>query len=108
MTLEFSVETHEVNGTTVVTAAGELGIGTADRLILAAERAMHRPECHTLHLDLSGITFCDSAGLGALVSIRNGCQSLGMALVLDKPSERVTRLMQITGLDQVFPIASSG
>jgi anti-sigma B factor antagonist len=104
MVPQLSSETHYVDGVTVITAVGELDAYTADKLTVIAERAMHRPECHTLHLDLSAISFCDSVGLGALVTIRNGCRSLGMALVLDQPSQRVSRLMQITGLDQVFPV----
>ena len=57
-----------------------------------------------LLIDLSGVPFLDSAGLGAIVSIRRRLQVLGGKLVLAVDNEIVLRLLKLTSLDRVVPI----
>ena len=61
----------------------------------------------SLVVDLSGVTFMDSTGIGVLV---NALRALGRSegrLVLVCPTERVLRPFQITGLIDYLPIARS-
>jgi anti-sigma B factor antagonist len=55
-------------------------------------------------LDLTMVTFLDSAGLGALVAIRRRLQSMDGALVLVCGNDIVLRVFKLTGLDRVMPI----
>ena len=55
-------------------------------------------------LDLSGVSFLDSSGIGTLVELRNVATDTGGGLTLRHPSERTARLLQITALDTVFTI----
>ena len=55
-------------------------------------------------IDLGPLTFLDSAGLGALVSVRRRLRVLRGGLVLAAPNEAVLRLLRLTGMDRVLPV----
>jgi anti-sigma B factor antagonist len=91
-------------GPTLLLIDGEVDLAVADELGEAAEAALVDSGGRGVILDLSGVTFLDSTGLGALVGIRNSLVQRDASLVLLRPSEPVTRLLQITGLVDVFAI----
>ena len=62
---------------------------------------------NTLIVDLSGVGFLDSTGLGALVEARAATTEAGGALPLVCNQERILKLFTITGLDGVFTIHST-
>lgn len=53
-------------------------------------------------LDCSGLTFVDAAGLGVLVRTQRACEDRGAKFVLLEPPRCLTRLLCITGLDEVL------
>jgi anti-sigma B factor antagonist len=53
-------------------------------------------------LDLSGVTFCDSAGLNILLVARLQADDRGAELVLACVSPQLQRILQMTGADQVL------
>ena len=57
-----------------------------------------------LVVDLSGIEYMDSAGLGTLVGLQKRLREVGGAMVIAGPQPRVRRLFDITGLDQIFAV----
>jgi anti-sigma B factor antagonist len=61
-----------------------------DRLL--AERGVRR-----LILDLADVGLIDSAGVGALVSIRERTEQLGIELILANVPRPVHRILEITG-----------
>ncbi|MBN2141532.1 MAG: STAS domain-containing protein [Desulfovibrionaceae bacterium] len=54
-------------------------------------------------LDMSGLDFVDSTGLGALLSCNKAMAERG-EMVLAGPGEKIRRLLAITRLDRVFSI----
>jgi anti-anti-sigma factor len=80
--------------------AGELDMDGVDPLVFddEAARAAH------IVLDLGGLEFCDSAGLNALLRLRLQAVGRGIPVHLAAVPERVTRLLEVTGADQVFPV----
>lgn len=59
---------------------------------------------HGLHiLDLTGVPYMDSAGLGMLVSHYVRCQNRGVRLVAAGVSPRVLQLFEMTKVDGFFP-----
>jgi anti-sigma B factor antagonist len=58
----------------------------------------------TLIVDLSGVAFLDSTGLGALVEARAATTDAGGAMPIVCSQERILKLFTITGLDGVFTI----
>jgi anti-anti-sigma factor len=95
-----------LDGVAFLRMVGDVDLASADQLRDAAEFALTN-HVGTLRIDLSEVTFLDSAGLGALITIRNQAREIGIELVLDQPSERARRVMDITGLTKVFTIHSA-
>lgn len=88
---------------TIVRLRGELDIATAPAL---RERlmALLQPGLRRLVIDLSGLEFCDAAGLGLLVGIQKRTVSLGADLRLSGPRRQLAALFQSTGLDRSLKI----
>lgn len=59
---------------------------------------------HRIVLDLDRVTFLDAAGLGAMVATLERLRRADGSLVLRAVPPRVTRLLEITGLDANFDI----
>ena len=94
----------ERSGWSVVTASGQLDVATAPRLRETLQAQQHAPT-RRLVLDLSGIEFLDSFGLGVLVGGLRRARSGGGALVLVGVRPRIAQVLAVTGLDAVFDIA---
>lgn len=82
----------------VVALTGELDADTASHSrSLVGEHLLAGPG--NLVLDLSGLTFIDSAGLAAIVATDEGVRRAGTRLVLAAPGRNV---LHLTGLDAVL------
>ncbi|SDC30145.1 STAS domain-containing protein [Actinokineospora iranica] len=91
----------------VVSVTGEVDLATAPDLERALETALSQPEATGVRVDLSGVEFMDSAGLRVLVAARRNAETAGQSLVLHAPHDRVRRIIEITGLAEVFGLADS-
>jgi anti-sigma B factor antagonist len=81
----------------LISFAGDLDVATAENLRSAADEAWQaRPS--SIVVDLAGMTFCDSVGVGALIYILKGCTQRGTRLALAGANSRTRRLLRITGL----------
>jgi anti-sigma B factor antagonist len=89
----------------VVSAAGELDLASYEVLDRELAGAIDRG-CRRLIVDLTGVTFIDSAAMGALVvNARRLPDDGGCVVVADDP--RILRVFEITGLDRTFEIERS-
>lgn len=91
-------------GAVVIAVSGDLDIATADQLFRDANEALRAHAPTTLVLDLAGVAFLDSSGIGTLVELRNVAGDTGGEVVLRRPSVRTRRLLEITALDSVFSV----
>ncbi|WP_327287730.1 STAS domain-containing protein [Streptomyces sp. NBC_01198] len=57
-----------------------------------------------LVIDLSGLEFCDSTGITALLAARQYAQAADAHLILAAVPADTLRILTIAGLDQVFTI----
>ncbi len=55
-------------------------------------------------LDLSGVSFCDSSGLGLVMGRMRKCLSVGSTMVVLNPSVAAERILQIAGMDKILKI----
>jgi len=58
-------------------------------------------------LDLSGVPYMDSAGMGAIMNYYVHCQNRGVKLMIAGVSSRVLELFKMTRVDTVMTFASS-
>jgi anti-anti-sigma factor len=104
--LSVSVSAEGADGTCIVLRlAGEADLTTrALAEVLTAEVAK-KPRLFLV--DMSGLTFIDSAALHEIVRAHRQLRADGCLLVLVSPSPIVARILQLSGLDQVLPIRTS-
>lgn len=101
--MEVSVTSRPSGDRTVVHVTGEIDVYTAP--VLREELARLVDGGHNnLVVDLTGVPFMDSTGLGVLVGALKKVKTHGgdLALVIDQ--EKVLKVFRITALTQVFPI----
>ncbi|CAM5514211.1 Anti-sigma factor antagonist OS=Streptomyces alboniger OX=132473 GN=CP975_33270 PE=3 SV=1 [Streptomyces alboniger] len=60
-----------------------------------------------LVIDLSGLEFCDSSGITALLAARQLAHAAEAGLVLVGVPSNTSRILAVAGLDQVFVIRDS-
>ncbi len=86
-------------GVATATVRGEIDISTVSTL---SEHLGHlaRKNPQRLVIDLAGVSFIDSSGLGGFVRIRKALPS-DCPVVIRSPQRRVRQLFKITGLDSV-------
>jgi anti-sigma B factor antagonist len=101
--LGLRVEVDERDATTVLVVSGELDLGSSPRLRDAAVRQLLAGD-RRLIIDLTGLEFLDSTGLGVIVAVLKRARTLGAELHLVIGRERVRAPFQITGVDGLLPI----
>ena len=91
-----------------VTVVGDLDTLGAPVLSGCLEELLAHPDLRAVDLDLSGVTFLDSAGLTVLACAHRTAQRGGQVLRMRCGTERaVLRPLQITGLADVFSIVDA-
>ncbi|MFE9561513.1 STAS domain-containing protein [Streptomyces sp. NPDC006487] len=89
----------------MVRLSGEIDLSRVDEvraLLLEAVTRLGGPA--DIVVDLSGLTFCYSAGLNLLLQARLQARECGHTLRLAAPSAQMLRLLEITGSLPLFPI----
>lgn len=89
--------------TVLVTLAGDVDLSTVAQLRTVL-RDVLADGCDQLVVDLAGVLFIESVGLGALISAYKRARVLRTDLVLWRPSPVVNRVLGVTGLTRVFQI----
>ncbi|OEV33725.1 hypothetical protein HS99_0038210 [Kitasatospora aureofaciens] len=90
----------------IVRLDGEVDLEDRQPLQQALARVMQtRPP--QLIVDLTGLAFCHSVCLNALLTARRRAKAAGVEMVLAAPPPQTRRVLEITGTDQVFTICSS-
>jgi anti-anti-sigma factor len=80
-----------------VSLTGEIDMSTVGRLSAAVGDLLN-PAPPRVILDLAGVTFCDSQGLGTLVVLSRKAALAQSVLVLVNVGDFLLRVLDITGL----------
>jgi anti-sigma B factor antagonist len=87
----------------VLSLAGEVDVANAAQVRDAALKLVEGGPKH-LVVDLGGVEYMDSTGLGMLVGLRKRLNEQGGDVVIAAAQPRVAKLFVMTGLAQVFQI----
>lgn len=99
-TLEFEKQAASTEQQLVLQLKGKLSLGTVHNFVSTL-----RPEpAAVLILEMSGLTFLDSAGVGALVQLFVHRKSAGKKFALAGLTQQGTAVMQVSGLIKLLPI----
>jgi anti-sigma B factor antagonist len=101
--MDFGISTTISGEWVVVAVSGEVDMATGPALRdnLLSVLADGTPR---IVLDLSGVTFMDSSGLGALLGSQRRARLLDGEIRLGAPSDRVLEILRLTNLDRVFDV----
>ena len=101
--LDVRVQHGARDGTTVVQAAGELDFTSINRLRAVLLPLVARG---TVVLEATEVTFCDSAGLLAILQANRDARAQGAVFRLAAPSAPLIRVIELAGalgVLEVFP-----
>lgn len=104
--MDLYVENNQVNGWSTVRVTGEIDMSNAPELSDFLAQLIES-EQRDLAMDLSGIEFMDSSGLGVLVKAHQLLAEREQSLVLRSPSPQVMRTLEVSGLNNVLSVDGS-
>jgi anti-sigma B factor antagonist len=103
VSVQVSVSRTTAGEVPIVAVSGEVDVYSAPALKESLTEQL-QSGATKLIVDLTGVAFLDSTGLGALVEARAATTDAGGSLLLVCSQERILKLFTITGLDGVFSI----
>jgi anti-anti-sigma factor len=103
---ELSIAIQRAPDEVTLCLAGEIDVFTVVKLSATVNDVLGEQPQRIL-LDMSGVTFCDSQGLGTLVVLSRKAQHARSVLTLVNVGEFLMRVLDITGLRSALMISSS-
>jgi anti-anti-sigma factor len=94
----FRIETAQAGSGTTIKLAGELDSATCPLLVERFDQLVAAGAGGQVVLDLTEVSFVDSAGMRAIVVIERSAQEHDIPLALRPPAGPVTDLLQISGV----------
>jgi anti-anti-sigma factor len=95
------------HGEVVMAVQGELDCSTAPELREAITAILNRGGVTTIGLDLRGLGFVDSTGIGTLVVAQRICAAVGVRLKLTAVSPFAARLLGLVGIADALGMPES-
>src|SRR5437016_14128184 len=96
--------TRQVNGITIVDCSGRITLGEGSVVLKDAVHDLLSKGQKRILLNLGGVNYIDSSGIGELVSAFTAAKKQGGELKLLNLSKKIHDLLQITKLYTVFDV----
>ena len=100
ITLDLEKDPSSNESTTIYRAKGKLSLETVSNFI----QQLRPNEAAQLILDMNGVNFLDSAGVGALVSLFVSRRNQGKVLALAALPSQAKAVVMVAGLHNMLPI----
>jgi anti-sigma B factor antagonist len=104
--MDLSVQLEEQDDWALARVQGDIDIATAPRLREQLVSLVSKGRTRVV-LDLTGVDFLDSTGLGVIVSVLKRTRTHGGDLRLVGRQDNLVSLFQLTGLDRTLPLFGS-
>jgi len=101
--MQLKLSTREVKTVLIVDCAGRIVFGEESASLRDTVRQLIT-ENKRIILNLGGVNYIDSGGLGTLVSLYTTARKAGGAIKLSSLTQRVDDLLQVTKLVTVFDV----
>ncbi|WP_062106584.1 STAS domain-containing protein [Bacillus niameyensis] len=101
--MNVSIDVKEADKEIRAKLTGEIDAYSAPKVREALQDLVKKPEVK-LVVDLSGVNYMDSTGLGVFVGLYKTLKEYKGSIVLNGMSDRLKRLFDITGLADVMDI----
>ncbi|CAM3921403.1 STAS domain-containing protein [Alkalicoccus chagannorensis] len=100
--MNLDIDVQEKKGKNVAFVEGEVDVYTATKLKETIQPLAEGE--HDLVIDLSGVDYIDSTGLGIFIGALKASEKSEGSMTLTGLNDRVRRLFEITGLHEVIDI----
>jgi anti-sigma B factor antagonist len=111
MTMTMTYTVRQQDDVTILDLAGRLSLGEAlafgpesDVVLRDTIRDFAKRGSKKILLNLAGVTYVDSSGVGQLVGALTSARNAGVQLKLMNPLRQVLDLLKMTKLDTVFDL----
>ncbi|MGA2483119.1 MAG: STAS domain-containing protein [Candidatus Acidiferrales bacterium] len=102
--MALKVTSREVDGVSVLALEGRVVLGEESTLLREKVKGLLSQGKKKIVLNMSNVTFIDSAGLGTLVAAHSSAKTQGAALKLCHLGAKFQEVLQITKLVTVFDV----
>ena len=105
--MELHIVAKDVDGVTVLTLMGRVTLGEESSELRSTIKELLKQGKKRLVLDLAGVNYIDSAGLGTLVAAYTSARNEGGDIRLANVTARFGELLNITKLVTIFGVHDS-
>jgi anti-sigma B factor antagonist len=103
MPATFDIDVTTDGDALVARLTGELDLTTRAAVVDTLVPPVSEAASSRLLIDMSGVSFCDSSGLGALLDVRRAAAGSGVDMVLRGVTRQVARLLDLADTDGWLP-----
>lgn len=103
---DLTLSTRTEGSATVVAAEGEVDLSTIPQLSEQLESLINDGQVDLI-IDMAGVNFIDSTGLGVLVGARKKALAKDGSVQLARLQPKVLKIFRITQLTEIFPVYES-
>lgn len=104
--MELTLQTRTAGKRTVVEVSGEIDMYTSSQLRTALLQLLDDGVVD-IAVDVEGVDFCDSTGLGVFIGMLRRLREVDGSLVIVCDRPQMLKIFQLTGLDRVLDIRPS-
>ena len=97
-------KTRTIGKVSLVDLSGKITIGEGDVILRDEVNKLLETDAKNILLNLDRVSYMDSAGIGELVACYKRAAETGASVKLLNPSGRVSDLLSLTKLQEVFEI----
>ena|SRR5947209_6713625 len=101
--MDLELSSSDDGGRAILALTGAVDIESREPLQAQCQRLLGGGPV-ALVLDMSGVTFMDSTGIGALVEVSHAARDSGITFTIRRPSTRVVRILQASGLSGMWDV----
>lgn len=105
--MALKITSREVEGVAVLALEGRIVLGEESNALRENVKKLLAENKKDIVLNMSNVTYIDSAGLGTLVASHHSARSQGAALKLSNLGSKFQEVLQVTRLLTVFDVFDS-
>ncbi len=102
--MAIQINTSNVGDKAIIMLAGRFDFNDHRAFKMTYEPILQQAGVKTLEINLAGIEYLDSSALGMMMLMRERSQVAGKSVVLSKPSETVSQILEIANFSKLFTI----
>jgi len=91
----------------LVRVKGEMDMATAEQMRQSIDNRLQQDKTQYLLLDLSGVSFIDSSGIGVILGRYRYFNRIGGKMAIVKPQVTVRRVLETAGIPKLIPVAEN-